>query len=106
MEAVKRACETGSWEPEYAIHAYFKKIKEPLWEIMPEFFTEIKQNARYGKIRANEIKCIASRFKRDTEEKIGVLIAEFKAAGLINPHFSFVLGLKEKDVTYELHPCF
>ena len=44
-EAVKRACETGSWDPEYAIHAYFKRIKEPLGEVMPEFFTEIKRNA-------------------------------------------------------------
>ncbi len=103
-EAAKRGCETGSWEPEYAIHAYFKRIKEPLWGIMPEFFKEIKRNARYGKIRAMEIKCIASRF--GMEDRTGVLIAEFKAAGLINPHFSFVLGLKEKDVTYEVNPCF
>lgn len=103
-EAVKRACEIGSWEPEYAIHTYFKRIKEPLWVLMPKIFAEIKQNARYGKIRAKEIKCIASRF--GTEDRIGVLIAEFKAAGLINPCFTFVLGLKEKDVTYELHPCF
>jgi len=105
-EAAKRACETGSWEPEYAIPAYFKRIKEPLWRIMPEFFNEIKRNARHGKISGKEIKGIASRFKMGTEDKIGVLIAEFKAAGLINPCFSFVLGLKEKDVTYELHPCF
>ena len=105
-EAAKRGCETGSWEPEYAIHAYFKRIKEPLWGIMPEYFNEIKRNARYGKISGKEIKCIASRFKMGTEDKIGVLIAEFKAAGLINPCFTFVLGLKEKDVTYELHPCF
>jgi len=105
-EAAKRACGTGLWEPEYAIHAYFKRIKEPLWGIMPQYFNEIKRNARYGKISGKEIKGIASRFKMGTEDKIGVLIAEFKAAGLINPHFSFVLGLKEKDVTYELHPCF
>ncbi len=103
-EAAKRACETGTWEPEYAIHAYFKRIKEPLGEVMPNFFAEIKRNAQYGKIRAKEIKCIASRF--DMEDRIGVLIAELKAAGLINPRFSFALGLKEKDVTYEVNPCF
>jgi len=105
-EAVKRACETGSWEPEYAIHAYFKRIKEPLGKIMPEFFNGIKRNAnaRYGKISGNEIKYIASRFSM--ENRIGVLITELKAAGLMNPCFSFVLGLKEKDVTYEIHPCF
>ena len=66
---------------------------------MPEFFNGIKRNARYGKISGNEIKYIASRFSM--ENRIGVLITELKAAGLINPCFSFVLGLKEKDVTYE-----
>ena len=97
--AVIRALESGMWDIEHAICAYFKQIEEPLWETMPAFFNALKQHAKYRKITPDDIKAIADSF--GIGDKTGTLIAELKGSGLISP--SVKVGL---SAAYEIHPLF
>lgn len=97
--AVMQALESGVWDREYAIHAYFKKIEEPRWETMPAFFKTLKQHAKYRKITPDDIKAIADSF--GIGDKTGALIAELKGSGLISPSVKVGVG-----AAYEVHPLF
>jgi hypothetical protein len=94
--AVEKACETGNWEPEYAISAYFKLIKEAFWRKMPKLFGRIKEETENEKISAAQINEIATEF----DMNVGVLIAEMKGAGLISP--CVIPG--KREIFYEVNP--
>lgn len=97
--AVMQALESGVWDINHAIHAYFKQIEEPLWDTMPAFFNALKQHAKYRKITSDDIKAIADSF--GIGDKTGALIAELKGSGLISPSVKVGVG-----AAYEVHPLF
>ena len=94
---------TGIWDPEKAIRELFKDLGDPYWKTTPELVRSIAEEAVNNRITGNQIRMICLRF--GLSNRADVLIAKFKAAGIISPKLSSVPEVnKEGSPIYELNP--
>ena len=100
---VKNALDTGKWDPEKSIIELFKKFGDPDLEQIPKLLKSIVEKATDYKINSNQIKKICLRFGLDN--RVGGLIAELKAAGIISPKLSSIPDVVgAQSPIYELNP--
>ena len=86
-----------------AIAEVFKEIDEPAWQQMPELVAELGEQARHYQISAVEIRQICARVSLG--DKIDVLIAELKAAGVMSPNLGSLAEVaRAGSPLYELNP--
>jgi hypothetical protein len=100
---VQNASKTGHWAPMRAIAEVFKQMDEPDWQKMPELVAELEKSARNGQISAAQIRQICAR--AGLREKVDVLIAELKAAGVMSPKLGLLAEVaRAGSPLYELNP--
>jgi hypothetical protein len=100
---VQNASKTGHWVPMMAITEVFKEMGEPDWQQMPELVAELGEQARHYQISATEIRQICARVSLG--EKVDVLIAELKAAGVMSPKLGSLAEVaRAGSPLYELNP--
>jgi hypothetical protein len=103
VNLVKYAIKTGCWDTEYAIIDCFSAIHDPSWSKMAAMIGKMFQVARYHRINAIQIREIADELSLC--ERVDPLIAEFKAAGIMNPKLSLMTEmLRVRAPIYELNP--
>jgi len=91
------------WSPMRAIAEVFKEIEEPAWQQMPELVTELRMKSRNYQISATEIRQICARV--GLGEKVDVLIAELKAAGVMSPKLGSLAEVSRAgSPLYEINP--
>jgi hypothetical protein len=94
---------TGRWEPEKAIGKFFKELGDPNHKQIPGLVRSISEKAVNHRITGNQIKMICLQF--GLSNRVDVLIAELKAAGIISPRLRSVPEVnKEGSPIYEINP--
>jgi hypothetical protein len=100
---VQDASKTGRWSPMKAVAEVFKKSGEPDWQQMPELVGELGESARNGQISADQIRQICVGV--GLGDKVDVLIAELKAAGVMSPKLAPLAEVaRAGSPLYELNP--
>ncbi len=100
---VQNASKTGHWVLMTAIAEVFKEIGEPAWQQMPELVAELGNQPRHYQISATEIRQICASV--GLGEKVDVLIAELKAAGVMSPKLGSLAEVaRAGSPLYELNP--
>lgn len=100
---VQNASRTGYWSPVMAIAEVFKDIGEPAWQQMPELVAELGKQAIDGQVSAVQIREICIR--AGLGDKVDVLIAELKAAGVMSPKLGPLAEASRAGAPlYELNP--
>jgi hypothetical protein len=100
---VQNASKTGHWVPMIAIAEVFQEIEETVWQQMPELVVELGKSAKNGQISAAQIGKICARV--GLGEKVDVLIAELKAAGVMSPKLGSLAEVaRAGSPLYELNP--
>jgi hypothetical protein len=100
---LQNASNTGDWAPMKAITEVFKEMDEPDWQKMPELVAELEKSASNCQISATQIKQICARV--GLGEKVDVLIAELKAAGVMSPKLGSLAEVSRAgSPLYELNP--
>jgi hypothetical protein len=100
---VQSASKTGCWTPMKDVAEVFKVIGEPAWQKMPEAVAKLGKRAQNGQISATEIKQICASI--GLADKVDVLIAELKAAGVMSPKLGALAQVsKAGSPLYELNP--
>lgn len=100
---VQNAGKTGRWVPMIAIAEVFKEIGESAWQQMPELVEELVKSVRNGQLSAVQIRqvCVGA----GLGDKVDVIIAELKAAGVISPKLrSLAEVARAGSPLYELNP--
>lgn len=85
---IKRAEETGRWEPDYAIQKYLEDIEEPKREEILELFRRIKKKVLGSETLSKTSKITPELLKEFSNElglDINTTIAELKGGGIISP---------------------
>lgn len=100
---IRNALKTGQWDPMTAIAGVFNEIGEPDWQSIPELVMELGNQAIDGQIngaRIGEI-CVGAHLGN----KVDLLIAELKAAGIMSPRLAPVAEVaRAGSPMYELNP--
>jgi hypothetical protein len=100
---VQSGLSTGRWDPEKAIRELFKQLGDPCWKTIPEMVQGITKAAVHHTITGNQIKMICLQF--GLSNRVDVLIAELKAAGVISPRLSAVSEVNRAgSPIYEVNP--
>ena len=94
---IKRAEETGRWDPNYAVRRYLEDVGENDAERMLELFNNVKDRALGRRITPEQLLEAAERL--NLESKIGKIISELKGGGIISPCLRNPLKLQ-----YEINP--
>jgi hypothetical protein len=100
---VQNASRTGRWDPMVAIAEIFKELGGEVFPQAPELVAELWKQARNGQISAVQIRkaCITA----DLGDKVDVLIAELKAAGVMSPKLGSIAEVTRLgSPLYELNP--
>jgi hypothetical protein len=100
---VQSSLSTGRWDPEKAVRELFKELGDPYWKTIPELVRSIAEEAINHRITGNQIRMICLQF--GLSNRVDVLIAELKAAGIISPRLSAVSEVnKAGSPIYEVNP--
>ena len=100
---VQNASRTGCWDPMCAVAEVFKESEEPAWQQMPELVADLGKQARDYQISATQIRQICTR--TGLGDKVDVLIAELKAAGVMSPKLGSPAEVfRAGSPLYELNP--
>jgi len=103
LHLVQNASRTGRWDPMVAIAEIFKELGEEVLPQVPELVAELGEQARDGQISAVQIRetCIRAGLR----DKVDVLIAGLKAAGVMSPKLSSLAEVtRAGSPLYELNP--
>lgn len=99
-EVVRRAQETGRWDPEPAIRRYFSEHCDERASDKLKLFRKLKDKARNGKVTPYIFRqCVVELGLR---VDINQAIAEFKSANLISP--SLHQAVSSGRIEYEVNP--
>jgi len=99
---IKKAEETGEWDPEYAVEEYLREIREREKEKITTLFRRIKEKLRFRENR------LTPEFLKETIDELGLdlnvekVIIEFKGGGIISPHLRD--SIRSKQLKYEVNP--
>ena len=99
---IKKAEETGEWDPEYAVEEYLREIREREKEKITTLFRRIKEKLRFRENR------LTPEFLKETIDELGLdlnvekVIIEFKGGGIISPHLGD--SIRSKQLKYEVNP--
>lgn len=94
---------TNGWDLDRAISQAFKEIEDPDWDIIPDLVRAIEEEAKNNLINADQIKQICALF--ELEDRVGALIAELKAMGIITPKLNSCSRLSDSDSPhYKVNP--
>jgi len=100
---VQGGLSTGIWDPETAVREFFKALGDPYWNTIPELVRSIAEEAVHNRITGNQVRMICLRF--GLTNRVDLLIAELKAAGIISPRLRSVPEVnKEGSPIYEINP--
>ena len=100
---VQRANSTGHWSPAKAIADVFQEADEPAWQQMPGLIGELGKCGRNGQVSATQIGQICA--VAGLGQKVDVLIAELKAAGVMSPKLGSLAEVAQAgSPLYELNP--
>ena len=94
---IRKADETGEWNPDYAVKSYLKEIGEPEPEKITTFFNKVKENMKQNKITPEILIKVSDEL--NLRSKIGTIIAELKGGGIISPCLRDLSQLR-----YEVNP--
>ena len=99
-EVVRRAQETGRWEPGPAILRYFSEGSDERATDKLKLFRRLKEKARNGKVTPYTFhQCV---IELGLRVDIDQAIAEFKSANLISPSLGHAVS--SGRIEYEVHP--
>ena len=99
---IRKAEETGEWNPEYAVEEYLREIREREKEKIMALFRRIKEKLRFRENR------LTPEFLKETMDELGLdlnvekVIIEFKGGGIISPHLRD--SIRSKQLKYEVNP--
>jgi len=95
---IRKAEETGEWNPSYAVNRYLEEIGEPESVKITVFFDKIKEIVKQKKISPEIILKVSEEL--NLQSKIGTIIAELKGGGIISPCLRDPSRLR-----YEINPA-
>ncbi len=99
-EVVRRAQETGCWEPGPVIFRYFSKCCDEAASDKLKLFQRLKEKVRNGKVTPYTFRqCVD---ELGLKMNIDQAIAQFKSANLISP--SLGQSVSSGRIEYEVHP--
>ena len=100
---VKKACETGLWEPGVAISELFREMGDPHWNIIPRLVEKLWERSKNYRITAIQIKEICSGL--GLGDRVDALIVELKGSGVISPKLRSPAEVSRAGaVIFELNP--
>jgi len=80
---IRKAEETGEWNPDYAVKSYLKEIGEPEPEKITSFFNKVKENVKRDKVTPEILLKVSDEL--NLRSRMGTIIAELKGGGMISP---------------------
>lgn len=99
---VQNAVRTGHWSPMIAVATVFNEMGESAWQKMPELVMAL---GSYGNCRISGIQIRDECKRAGMGDKVDLLIAELKAAGIMSPKLSTIAEVaKAGSPVYELNP--
>jgi hypothetical protein len=97
IHLIRRAEETGEWDPDYAVKTYLREIGEEEPEKIVALIERIKPNVKRGKVTPKIL--LDASEELDLRSKIGTIIAVLKGGGIISPCLR-----KPSSLRYEINP--
>ena len=97
---VKRANETGRWEPCHAINEYLEEIGEEERESIVDFFEKVRSRVKDRIVDVEVLKEVLKEVGLRVE--LGKVIAELKGGGIISPHLR--ISIPSGIIKYEINP--
>jgi len=100
---VRYSLDTGKWDIRNAVLEFFKDLKDPNFNQMPDLLRSIIKRSRNNSIGANQIKKAC--MELSLINRVDSLIAELKAAGFMSPKLGPLVEASMLGVPlYELNP--
>jgi len=99
---VRKAEETGEWDPEYAVKNYLEEIGEREVDKITKLFRKVKEKVRMGENKLTPEVLKESLNELGFDLNIEKVIIEFKGGGIISPHLRD--SLRSKQLKYEINP--
>jgi len=100
IHLIKKAEETGEWNPNYAVKRYMEDIGEPEAEKILELLNRVKEKAEGKEITPEILEEVSG--KLGLRSKLGRIIAELKGGGIISPCLRRFI--QRRSVLYEINP--